>query len=51
MNFKTTIPILNFGLEIKHEHKLLALGSCFSEYIVDQLQKYKFEVNFSFQLK
>lgn len=43
MQFKTTLTTPHLGLELKHEHRILAFGSCFSEYMMQQLRHYKFD--------
>ena len=44
MQFKTTLAPLSLNLTLKHEHRVLALGSCFSEHMMERLKNYKFNV-------
>lgn len=42
MNFNTKVEILPFENKISHKHKILLIGSCFTESISDKLKNSKF---------
>lgn len=45
MDFRTIIPIIPSSTLIEHKHKLLMLGSCFTESIGERLENAKFQLD------
>ncbi|MBP7273688.1 MAG: GSCFA domain-containing protein [Saprospiraceae bacterium] len=45
MIFRTPLPALHSPWHISHQHKLMAVGSCFTENIGTYLQAQKFQIN------
>jgi len=45
MNFKTSLEIKSFNTQIKHEHKLLFLGSCFAENMSKYFKRFGFQIS------
>jgi hypothetical protein len=44
MQFRTELQIKNLGLSIDHEHKIMLMGSCFTEHIATSLDRFRFQV-------
>ncbi len=42
--FRTRIQLSEFPFRINHQHKLLAIGSCFAEHMGNSLERFKFPI-------